>query len=455
MDGSGTLPTLANLEDVLATPDVLAKTAREKLAQALNALQNDADTPDELLELAEPIAQTMGILHKIERSGGQNLEGRDQVLANVKTALGKLQTMNVSHSALDAVMEHVAGCLSSVHQLARAQQTQVMAQPVAPAPAPAPVAVAVAPAPPPPAPAPAPAPVAAAPIASPLGQPPRAPVSAPLQHQPPASPTSSGVGPSVPQAISSPPAFAFAPPSITAPLPNLANLPPPQPAQVTPVAPVAPQPAAQTVSLHHPVLQPEKPVLDKAGTQAIGPDIIAAAAAASGTMHFPPAPASSPARAPVPAPASNPGLQGGGTMRMPDPRPAQAAPVSAARPVPPSAGRPAPSSGATGNVVVELGTHSTSNFYKGLSGNDVIEHGGIFVATYKIPKLGVTVNLRVLLPGDYEFQATGVVQWIREAGSSGDSEPGFGARFTHIAQDGKQLVYRYTRNREPMFYDDL
>jgi hypothetical protein len=33
--------------------------------------------------------------------------------------------------------------------------------------------------------------------------------------------------------------------------------------------------------------------------------------------------------------------------------------------------------------------------------------------------------------------------------------PGFGARFTEISQEGRQLVYRYVRNREPLFYDDL
>ena len=60
------------------------------------------------------------------------------------------------------------------------------------------------------------------------------------------------------------------------------------------------------------------------------------------------------------------------------------------------------------------------------SSGTVIEHGGIFAATYKIPKIGTAVNLRVLLPGDYEFTATAVVQWTRE-GREGDSDPGFGA----------------------------
>jgi Tfp pilus assembly protein PilZ len=105
---------------------------------------------------------------------------------------------------------------------------------------------------------------------------------------------------------------------------------------------------------------------------------------------------------------------------------------------------------------VELGTHSASNFYKGLSGSDVIEHGGIFVATYRLPKLGSTVRLRVHLPGNYEFHASATVQWTRETGASSDSaEPGFGARITQISQEARQLVYRFTRNREPLFYDDL
>ena len=38
---------------------------------------------------------------------------------------------------------------------------------------------------------------------------------------------------------------------------------------------------------------------------------------------------------------------------------------------------------------------------------------------------------------------------------SGEAVPGFGARITRISAEGRQLVYRYVRNREPMFYDDL
>ena len=103
----------------------------------------------------------------------------------------------------------------------------------------------------------------------------------------------------------------------------------------------------------------------------------------------------------------------------------------------------------------ELGAHSGTNFYKGLSGNDVIDSGGIFIATYQIPPIGQQLSLRVSMPGGYEFEALGVVRWTRDTPDGGDGKPGFGAQFTQITPEGRQLVYRYVRNREPLFHDDL
>ena len=139
--------------------------------------------------------------------------------------------------------------------------------------------------------------------------------------------------------------------------------------------------------------------------------------------------------------------------------PATAAPV---QPQPQANAAPAAMSGnATPGgdapaMAAELGAHSPSNFYKGLAGNDIVDHGGLFVATYKLPKLGARVHLKVSLPGGYEFEANAVVRWRREASDTGsDSPPGFGAQFTNITAEARQLVYRYVRNREPMFHDDL
>jgi uncharacterized protein (TIGR02266 family) len=130
--------------------------------------------------------------------------------------------------------------------------------------------------------------------------------------------------------------------------------------------------------------------------------------------------------------------------------PAPAAPAYA--PAPPAA---APGASSEAHAA-ELGAHSPSNFYKGLSGNDIVDHGGLFVSTYKLPKLGTRVRLKVSMPGGYEFEANAVVRWRREPTDASDgAPPGFGAQFTDITAEARQLVYRYVRNREPMFHDDL
>ncbi len=110
-------------------------------------------------------------------------------------------------------------------------------------------------------------------------------------------------------------------------------------------------------------------------------------------------------------------------------------------------------------VEAALGAYSTTNFYKGLSGNDIIDAGGLFIATYTPPEMGEKVRVNVSLPGGFEFQARGVVTWVREMPKSGSlnpmSPPGYGVRFTEISKEARQLVYRYVRNREPLFYDDI
>jgi len=151
------------------------------------------------------------------------------------------------------------------------------------------------------------------------------------------------------------------------------------------------------------------------------------------------------ARDPFAAPAGPPGGMPSGGMHMPPP---------AGPPATPSMPVPAPPAGNLQLVNADLGAHSPTNFFKGLAGNDIIDHGGLFVSTYILPKIGHPVRLKVSLPGGYEFEANAVVKWTREDGG-GDAPPGFGAQFTQITPEARQLVYRYVRNREPMFYDDL
>jgi hypothetical protein len=273
----------------------LARTARESLARGLNALQADPNVPKRLLELAAPIAQAMGALHQIERSGGAQLApNAPTALAFLQTAMAELQAQPPQFPAVAVALEAVAAALGSVHSLARA--------------------------------AAAPQPIAA-----------------------------------------------------------------PQPVQAAQQAPRA----------------------------AARPQTAPVAAAPAPRAH---------------APA--------------EPAPPRAAPTHVD-------GSPSPVGDAS-VATAELGAHSSTNFYKGLSGNDIIEHGGLFVSTYKLPKIGQSVRLKVSLPGGYEFEANAVCRWRREPSDAGDAAPpGFGAQFTEITPEARQLVYRYVRNREPLFHDDL
>lgn len=339
--------------DVVST----ARTARQRLAEGLAALQNPG-VPPQAMAVAQPVAQAMSAMHQIESTGGS---AAGQVglsaLEAVRNALGQLQGQPAAHPAIMQATEAVAGSLGLVHQI-----TQQVGMGQAPA-----GAAAASPA--------QPGTFAAAAAAA---QPPR---------QAPPNPLAGTVvmRPGSGQAAGTAAAGAGQPPPQWQ-----------QPAMPAAVAQAAPTYAATAPGAQPAAVPPAPPVL----------------------------PAQAPAAAaPLPAAAMPPGVQ----------QPDQAIRVDA-----------------------ELGAHSPTNFYKGLSGNDVIDSGGIFIATYKIPEVGTPVLIKVSLPGGYEFESYGVVRWTRDAPlSGGDSPPGFGAQFTNISPEGRQLVYRYVRNREPLFHDDL
>ncbi len=330
----------------------LARTARENLARGLGALQSPG-VPAQLLNAAEPVAQAMNALHRIEMSRGGPPAEAQGALVQVRKALSDLQASGVRHVAVDQATEAIAGALGLVHQLAglMAQASVMPAPPTQPSGS-------------------FPAAVEHAPQVAVVNQP---PWQQPPQQQP-ANPVAATQ-------------LASNWGGQTAPVGGHVWNPPPQ---------AAPQPAPQ------PVWQPPP-----------------------GAVHAAP-----PQAAPAPAPAY---------------------PAAAHKPAEPMTGP-----GGALRYEAELGAHSSTNFYKGLSGNDVIDSGGIFIATYNIPSVGQPLSVKVCLPGGYEFEASAVVRWTRDSPQSGaDSSPGFGAQFTQISAEGRQLVYRYVRNREPLFYDDL
>ncbi|HLV21940.1 MAG TPA: hypothetical protein VKZ49_13695 [Polyangiaceae bacterium] len=385
----------------MTEPVSAARSARESLAQGLAALQSPG-LPEALLDAAAPIAQAMSSLHRIETTGGGALpEAAPHALAQLREALNLLQTRMPAHEAAERALEAVARSLSTVHALSESAAAPRAAGPTNTSPAPAPADPALA------------GTVALAPAAQ---------ASAPPPTQ--ASPTAT-----TPTLA----ATAYHPdPSAQAGAPQAAQF-APQAGHVAPQAAYAAPQANYASQTAVPAAQPAA----YAQTEVQAPPPQAAAPAAGPAPYHPP-----PQQAYAP--------------------PAQQATVAAAPPatVPgaaaPTAAAPAPGRTTALRVEAELGAHSSSNFYKGLSSNDIIESGGIFVATYQIPDVGSEVLIKVSMPGGYEFEALGNVAWTREAPLSGmDAPPGFGARFIDISPEGRQLVYRYVRNREPLFHDDF
>lgn len=373
------------MTDVIQT----ARTARESLARALSALQADPNVSPHLLDLAEPVAQAMGALHQIERSGGtQLLPFADHAITSVRAALSQLQSESSGHPNVTAAMEAVASSLSNVYVLSKLSQARPTVQP---------------------------APAVAA------------------QHG----------GPHLPQAAHAVAPHGAPPVAMMAPAPYAGSLSPSQHAPAA--APYVPPPQVASPQQGH---GPE-PVRSPSG------HMPATHGSPIGWNNPPPppspsAPALEAARAPVPdhpAPFFHPGVS------VPTP---QAAPPRGQQAEARPAARVGPDLSHLPRVEVELGAYSASNFYKGLSGTDVVDHGGLFVSTYKIPSVGTTVHLHVTLPGGYEIDTAGVVGWTREPhDTTPDVQPGFGAKLSGMSAEARQLVYRYTRNREPMFFDDM
>ncbi|MCB9588090.1 MAG: PilZ domain-containing protein [Polyangiaceae bacterium] len=421
-----------------------ARSARENLAQGLAALQAPG-VPPHLMNVAEPIAKAMSALHQIEASGGAAAPQHAPVaLEAVRGALAQLQGADGVHPAVTQAMEAVASSLGLVHSLNQAPpQAAFQAAPAAAAPAPQGLGSTVA-------------------IDGPSTQP------------------SQGVGSTVPigsntQATGSTlelPPIDGAPPGIPRPTPQAAPQAYAQP-QAAPQQQAYAQPAPQAQPQYQqPAPQYQQPPQQQAPQYQQPPQQQAPQyqqpPQQAPQYQQPPQQAPQYQQPPQQAPQyQQPPQQAPQYQQPPQQQQPQAAPAAYAQPQqaappaqpapqarPPAAGPPA--FGDVLRLEAALGANSQTNFYKGLSGNDVIDDGGIFIATYQIPDMGQPLMLKVSMPGGYEFEAKAIVRWTREAPNSGaDAPPGFGAAFTEITPEGRQLVYRYVRNREPLFHDDF
>ena len=99
-------------------------------------------------------------------------------------------------------------------------------------------------------------------------------------------------------------------------------------------------------------------------------------------------------------------------------------------------------------VEVDVGIHSDSHFFAGLTGD--VSRGGLFVATYAKIAVGSKVTLDFELPNG-RVVANGTVRWLRSARDH--HAPGFGVQFENVEPAMLKLIERFCQARPPLYYD--
>ncbi|MBX7194559.1 MAG: hypothetical protein K1X94_21055 [Sandaracinaceae bacterium] len=387
-----------------------AKAARENLGRSLASLQEDPNIPQDVLAVAQNLAQAVGKLFEAERATNE-LDGKNAVkgaLGLVGQTLALLQDVRGQHRGVQSATETLATSMSLLYPLTTVPSMRPQAAPIpASAPmvgAPAPVAPVVAPA---------------------YGQPGQATQA---YHQ---------------QAYGQPgygqQTQAYSPPA-------------PQPAY--------PQPAPQ----QRPAAQPQG-----MGFQQTAPSQVAYQPQAQPAFQQPspsqfqqpayaqPAAFQQPSPSQVQQPAyAQPAYQQ--QPQQPQQQPAQPAFQQPRANAQPQQGEPV-AAGYRGNqnrekIEVNIGATTESNFFVGFSTE--ISEGGVFAATYNIQPRGTPMLVHITLPGGFDKIVNGIVKFVRDPMdlSADDTVPGMGIQFEGLDPEGRELILRFIRKRPPMFYDE-
>lgn len=102
-----------------------ARTARELLGLALEALQRDANSPMDVQAVTESIARAAGALFAVEKSAADEpsaMAGIRQAMEHLSVTLGLLQDVRTEHPGIMVATETVAKTLAVLHPVAKAQE---------------------------------------------------------------------------------------------------------------------------------------------------------------------------------------------------------------------------------------------------------------------------------------------------------------------------------------------
>ncbi|MEZ4256159.1 MAG: PilZ domain-containing protein [Polyangiales bacterium] len=96
-----------------------AKTARESLSKALEALQTSEDLPKDVLDVTSHIAEAVGALFEAERASS-DLDGKASVragLGSLSQTLALLQDVKTEHPGIGVATSVIADAMSSLYPL--------------------------------------------------------------------------------------------------------------------------------------------------------------------------------------------------------------------------------------------------------------------------------------------------------------------------------------------------
>lgn len=116
-----------------------AAESRKLLGDALEALQQDPNIPDDVLSVASNIAQTVGALFEAEHASSE-VDGKASIkhaMGSLSQTLALLQEVKSQHAGIELATRSLASVMQRLYPLAQAPTVR----PAAPEPAPAPVAI--------------------------------------------------------------------------------------------------------------------------------------------------------------------------------------------------------------------------------------------------------------------------------------------------------------------------
>ena len=103
-----------------------ARAARERLSQALGALQTEGNIPDEVLRIASEVAQAVGALFEAERaaSDGEGQAIVKRAMSFLTQTLTLLQATQSSHQGVERATESIAAVMGLLYPLSIASLAQ-------------------------------------------------------------------------------------------------------------------------------------------------------------------------------------------------------------------------------------------------------------------------------------------------------------------------------------------